>query len=82
MPPRFGPIAHTVTIAHHFYPHPGVREAGQFDLWFLTLVGIGGDKVSLRAWRQRFSSSLLTAPVGDSHLLVSHGDPSFLPHAL
>ena len=70
MPPRFGPIAHTVTMAHHSYPHPGAREAGHFDLWSLALFFIGGDEVASRAWRQRFSSCQSTAPLGDSTLGV------------
>ena len=82
MAPRFGPIAHTVTIAHHFYPHPGAREAGRFDLWSLTLFFIGGDEVALRAWRQRSSSSLPTAPLGDSTLGVWGGDSVLVARAL
>ena len=82
MPPRFGPIAHTVTIAHHSYPHPGTREAGHFDLWSLTLLGTVGDEVALRAWRQRFTSSLPSAPLGDSTLLVWGGDSVLVARAL
>ena len=79
MPPQFGPIAHTATIAHHFYPHPGAREAGQFDLWSLALFFTGGDEVALTSLRQWCSTSMPTAPVGDSHLLVWHPDPVLHP---
>ena len=40
---------------------------------------IAEDKVAPTPLRQRFSSSLLTAPVGDSHLLVWHPDPVLHP---
>ena len=79
MSPRFGPRAHTVTTAHHVYPHPDTREAGHFDLWSLTLLGIVGGEVAPTSLRQWWSPSMPSAPVGDSHPLVSHGDPSFLP---
>ena len=82
MPPQFGPIAHTATTAHHVYPHPGVREVGHFDLWALMLFFTGGDEVASRAWRQRSSSSLPTAPLGDSTLGVWGGDSVLVARAL
>ena len=66
MSPLFGPTAHIATNAHHLYPHPDVREEGHFDLWAFTLFGFGGDEVASKVCWQRSSSSLPTAPLGDS----------------
>ena len=82
MPRVDGPLALYLAHTHHLYHHHGTEESGSLLNWLVTEFEGGQDIYSCSFCSQRVSTSLPTAPTGDSHLLVWPGDSTFILRAL